>query len=85
MLVAWECASHNGLHINAGHVVLECLPRETIGSGEELGRAVVTGLDSFAMPFIRYVLGDLCPLPPRTCSCGSTKSRAFISKVPPPS
>jgi phenylacetate-CoA ligase len=37
-----------------------------------LGKVLVTRLDNFAMPLIRYYLGDLAELedPDKTCSCG---------------
>lgn len=65
--IAWECAAHQGLHLNADRLILE-LANEYRGSGE----AVVTPLDRWAMPFIRYELGDVCAFLPHTCPCGVT-------------
>ncbi|MEJ2717898.1 MAG: hypothetical protein P8182_12275 [Deltaproteobacteria bacterium] len=75
VLVAWECPSRDGLHINMDHVILECCPDETIGEADGVGISVVTSLDSLAMPFIRYRLGDLCSFSLRECSCGSSLPR----------
>lgn len=69
--IAQECTEQNGLHINAEHVVLEtvsekgrpCSPGET-------GEIVITDLDNFAFPFIRYRMEDLGALSDRTCRCG---------------
>lgn len=69
--IAAECLAHEGLHVNEDHVILECVnpgyPAEPGVSGE----AVVTGLNAFAQPFIRYRLGDVCKFTEKPCSCGS--------------
>lgn len=70
VLIAWECPSHEGLHVNCDHVVLEFLPDNNFRENNELDTAVVTSLDALAMPFIRYQLGDLCARIEKTCSCG---------------
>src|SRR5574337_426553 len=58
--IAWECAAHEGLHINADCVILErAADTELSGAGSSV---IVTNLNSFAMPFIRYRLGDRCEL-----------------------
>ncbi|MEJ2718456.1 MAG: hypothetical protein P8182_15195 [Deltaproteobacteria bacterium] len=68
--IATECHAHEGLHVNADHVVFECLAgEEPAGTGKE-GLAVVTSLFGFGMPFIRYKLGDRCRLMEKTCTCG---------------
>ena len=72
-LLAWECPAGAGTyHICDDAVVLEVLGPEgrqvEIG---ETGEVVVTGLHSFAMPFIRYKIGDLAVRGPDRCPCGS--------------
>jgi phenylacetate-CoA ligase len=68
--ISWECPAHEGLHINSDHFILEGLDGDQPVGAEESGTVVVTKLFGFAMPFIRYRLGDLCELSERTCSCG---------------
>ena len=66
--IAWECAAHEGLHINADCVILELAgDTELPDAGSSV---IVTNLNSFAMPFIRYRLGDRCEFIQRPCSCG---------------
>jgi len=66
--IAWECAAGEGLHVNADCVILE-LADDPAARGA--GRSVViTNLNSHAMPFIRYRLGDRCETIDRPCSCG---------------
>jgi phenylacetate-CoA ligase len=68
--IAVECTTHEGLHINADQLILECLSN---GKPAPLGRpgvVVVTSLANYVMPFIRYQLEDTCALLERRCSCG---------------
>lgn len=58
-----ECAAHRGLHVDADAVIVEIL---------DDGQVVVTSLDSFTMPFIRYRLGDLSAWIGEPCTCGCT-------------
>jgi phenylacetate-CoA ligase len=70
--IALECPAHEGLHLQADQVILESLDNgEQVGFGHQ-GVAVITSLYSFAMPFIRYSLGDLVVLSDKKCSCGSS-------------
>jgi phenylacetate-CoA ligase len=70
-LVAWECHSHRGLHLNADQLILECVDNEKPVDSGEAGVAVGTSLVAFAMPFIRYRLGDFCRFSSsQKCSCG---------------
>jgi phenylacetate-CoA ligase len=70
--IAMECHTHEGLHLQADHLVLESLDDgKAVGHGHQ-GVAVITSLNSFAMPFIRYNLGDLVVLWDKECSCGSS-------------
>ncbi len=69
--IAQECREQRGLHIHAEHAVVEvvdengrqCTPGET-------GEIVLTGLDNYAFPLIRYKVGDIGVLSDRTCECG---------------
>lgn len=68
--IAAECPAHEGLHVNADHVVLECLDDNHAVAPGRPGSAVITTLNTFAQPFIRYHLGDVCTAFGTTCSCG---------------
>ena len=69
--IAMECEMHNGLHIMSGRVFMETI-REDGSHCEtgEVGEIVVTDLDNYAMPFVRYKIGDLGSLTDRKCDCG---------------
>lgn len=69
--IAHECEERNGLHIFTEHIFLEvvnengeqCIPGET-------GEIVITKLDNYAFPMIRYRIGDIGVLSERKCPCG---------------
>lgn len=68
---AHECSAHEGLHINAEHVLVEVVDQE--GRHVEYGQPgeiLYTNLDNFAFPLIRYQVGDVGVLSDKVCSCG---------------
>ena len=77
MLMATECEVHDGLHVQAENVAIELVVRDE-GTGSvraarpgEVGEVVVTDLHNLAMPFIRYVNGDLAMATDGApCPCG---------------
>lgn len=70
--IASECEAHDGLHISTDRVLIEVVDDEakSCGPGEE-GRILVTDLDNYGMPLIRYDIGDRGVLAEDlVCSCG---------------
>lgn len=67
--VAIECKAHCGLHLITDSVLVEIepLPDKSLGG---VGRIIVTDLRNYAMPLIRYDIGDLAELDSTLCSCG---------------
>lgn len=68
--ISYECQNHKGLHINEEHVHVESLNENNKAVLDETGRLVVTSLDNYAMPFIRYENGDMATLLTEKCTCG---------------
>lgn len=70
-VIASECEYHDGLHTMA-----ECLIVEIVNAqGQpadfgEMGSIVVTDLFNYAMPLIRYRIGDVGSLKEGSCPCG---------------
>jgi len=69
--IAAQCGQHPGLHITEENIYLEIVndKGQSVSPGEE-GRILVTNLNSYDMPFIRYDIGDLGKILNDTCSCG---------------
>jgi len=69
--MATECARHEGLHVPLQAVAVEVLRDDgTATEPGETGRIVVTSLVNYAMPLIRYDIGDLGAWAEAPCSCG---------------
>lgn len=70
-IVAHECEAHQGLHIYSPNNYVEILDDDNnpVKDGE-VGKIVVTNLNNYAMPFIRYEIGDLGILVKDKCECG---------------
>jgi len=68
--IACECLEHKGMHIDAGEVYVEVLRDGVpVPVGEE-GDIIVTNLNNYGMPFIRYRVGDIGQLSDVVCPCG---------------
>ena len=68
--LALQCPDHDHLHVQSEHVLLEILREDGSPCAEgEVGKVVVTDLHNFAMPLIRYVIGDYAEAG-SACACG---------------
>lgn len=68
---ALECATHEGYHITVEKAILEFVDSDGKSAGP--GKAadiLTTDLHNYAMPFIRYAVGDRAILGGSPCSCG---------------
>jgi len=75
--IASECSAQNGLHIMQEHTLVEIINSDgdpcKVG---ERGEVVVTTLQNYSMPLIRYKIGDIAVRGDNTlCSCGCTYSK----------
>jgi phenylacetate-CoA ligase len=71
-MIAWQCPEGDEYHVDADSLVVEFVDEdgEEIGPGES-GELVCTSLFNYAMPFLRYKLGDLAVRSEKTiCECG---------------
>jgi phenylacetate-CoA ligase len=69
--IAHECEAHQGLHILAENNLLELIDNNgaPVAPGQ-VGRVVVTNLNNYAMPLIRYENGDMGIASAHACICG---------------
>jgi len=79
-VIATECAQEPCYHVVAENAVVEILGQDgaPVRPGE-IGQVVVTGLYNYAMPFIRYAIGDVATAGPESCACG--RSLPVITQV----
>lgn len=70
-LIAFECRQHSGYHVVSENVVVEIVGNEgkIVPAGDE-GRMLITNLHNYAMPFLRYEIGDIGVNSERACPCG---------------
>ena len=71
MYMAQECKLHNGLHYDMCNFLIEIVDSKgrNVKDGVE-GDVVVTHLNNFAMPIIRYKIGDRAVISDVQCTCG---------------
>jgi phenylacetate-CoA ligase len=69
-IIAFQCKAHK-LHMMSDHLCVEFLDEagHPVGPGEN-GRIVITDLSSYAMPLIRYEIGDIGRYTEERCTCG---------------
>lgn len=69
-LMACECPWCGHYHVNAEAVVIEILRNDgSPAAPGEIGRVVATSLYNYAMPFIRYEVGDYAVAGPKRTKC----------------
>jgi phenylacetate-CoA ligase len=69
-LQAGECPEHSGYHLSIETGMVEFVKDGEHVAPGELGEIVITDLCNYAMPFIRYEIGDLGVPSDEVCSCG---------------
>jgi len=79
--IASECKEHDGLHIMMDNVIVEILdPNGNPCPPGEEGEIIITTLNNFSMPLIRYRIEDIGILKEEgQCNCGV--NYAMIKKV----
>jgi phenylacetate-CoA ligase len=67
--LALQCPEHERFHIQSEQALVEVLNEQGKPCGVgEIGRVVVTPLNNFAMPLVRYDVGDTAEIGP-PCAC----------------
>jgi phenylacetate-CoA ligase len=77
--IAHECEAHRGMHIFALNYYVECVRGDTPCAPGELGELLITQLDNYGAPFLRYRSEDLGVFAPGSCTCG--RSYPLLEKV----
>ena len=69
-LIAWQCGETGELHTCDDTTIVEVIKDGRPAAPGERGEVVLTALHSFAMPFIRFRLGDIVTKGDSHCACG---------------
>jgi phenylacetate-CoA ligase len=69
-MVAWECPAGGRLHVDDDLALIEIVVDGRHAAPGEEGELVGTALHSYAMPFLRYRVGDTAVRGPSPCPCG---------------
>lgn len=72
--IAAECAHQQGMHIQEDAYIVEVLQGDRRVEDGTPGEIVITDLFNYAMPLIRYRIGDVGVIVPEECRCGRTFS-----------
>jgi len=69
--IAWECPAKIGYHIEADALIVQFVDEngDAVAPGER-GEIICTSLFNYAMPLIRYALGDIGVSASEECTCG---------------
>jgi phenylacetate-CoA ligase len=69
--VACECRVREGLHVASPTLYVEVVrPDGRPAEPGEVGEILITPLTHYAMPLLRYRIGDLGAMSPEPCGCG---------------
>ena len=79
--IASECLVHEGLHYDAERLIIEVVDDNgEICPANTVGNIVITDLNNYVFPLIRYKIGDLGSLSDeKNCKCGCTLPK--INKI----
>jgi len=67
--IAHEC-EYGSMHLMSENLIVEVVRDQTGNGSSPVGEIVVTELNNFAMPLIRYRLGDYAEATATQCTCG---------------
>lgn len=79
--IAYECDHQNGHHIMAESYIVEIIKDGRPAKPGEIGEVLITDLNNYSVPLIRYRIGDLATAVDNnnTCSCG--RGLPLIGKI----
>ncbi len=77
--IAHECKFHKGYHVNAENLIVELIKNGKPAKKREIGEVVITDLNNYSQPQIRYQTGDLAKCVSEKCPCG--RGLPLIGKI----
>ena len=79
--IAYECDAHDGHHVAAESYIVEILCNGRPAEPGEMGEVVITDLNNFCMPMIRYRIGDLAVAMDQDVPCACGRGLPRIGKI----
>jgi phenylacetate-CoA ligase len=79
--IAWECEQHDGHHVVAESYIVEILKDGAPAKPGEWGEVVITDLNNFCAPLIRYRVGDLAVAMDDDVACGCGRGLPKIGRI----
>lgn len=76
--IAAECTHQNGLHPFQGLFYVEVVRKGRPAADGETGRVLLTDLMNYAMPLLRYDIGDVAVVREGRCPCGVVSPRIDV-------
>ncbi|MCR4303422.1 MAG: hypothetical protein NUV63_04225 [Gallionella sp.] len=70
-IIAFECPDH-GLHVSHDNLLIEFLVNGRQAMPGEQAELVITNLNEWTHPLLRYKIGDFAAPSAKTCACGRT-------------
>jgi len=68
--MSWQCHVGKQYHIDADALIMQFVDKNGEVSSGERGEIICTSLFNYAMPFIRYAIGDVGVPSDELCTCG---------------
>jgi len=69
MRMGFECKYQNGYHMDIYNYFFEYIKDNDYAKNDEIGDLVVTNLNNYIFPFIRYRIGDAVLVSDQSCQC----------------
>ncbi len=79
--IAYECEQHEGHHVVAESYIVEILKDGAPAKPGEWGEVVITDLNNFCAPLIRYRVGDLAVAMDDALACGCGRGLPRIGRI----
>ena len=79
--IAYECEAHDGHHVVGEGYVVEVLKDGRPAAPGEIGEVVITDLNNYCLPFIRYRIGDLAEAMDEQAACACGRGLPRIGKI----
>lgn len=74
--IAYECGFGEGMHVQWESYIIEVLRGNRLAKPGEIGEIVITDLNNFSVPLVRYRIGDLGSwIPKSSCECGRSSPK----------